>query len=580
MIGQLGSTWGRGVRRLALLVALSLVLAACSGSSGGTTTTAASGGDDAPATTAAETPTETTAGGGGEDDGGDSGASDTLRAALPTIGSNIDPSVYEGYPSTEVEAIWSATLYEFVDPPGIGADQRGLTGIEFTEPLLVESEEEEEDGSLVITLRDDAVSAYGNTITAEDVKWTFERAVATDFVGRFVMSVGAIDPENPIEVIDERTFRLNVMEPNPYVRGILTLWDLSPLDSAEATQHATEDDPWASEWLATNSATFGPYHVSSFTPGEQIVLEPNPGWFGEPPDFPNVVIQQVPEASNRLQLLTQGEVDYVYGLLPDQLEAVEAAEASEVVTRLTPRVVALELNHAFEAFQDPRVRQAISMAIDREALVNGPMRGLAKVMANQIPSALPQPEGGVEPVEYNPDEARRLLEEAGYGDGLSFPFTINLTRPGPYAEQLAVLLQSQLAEVGVNLEIEVIASNAEFEEKKTSGQLTAWLGANTPFLQDTWYFMQLEHHSTDAFQNWKAYASEDFDRMISELRNLPIGEDRDAKVLEIHQYLMENPPWIPVFEEVNFLGISSNIDPDSVRKYVSYAPFVREFEKR
>lgn len=571
MIGHLGKSRRHAVGWLSLLLALSLVLAACSGGSGnGTTTTS---GGQAPTTTAGG------GGNGGTGGGGDEGG-DTLRAALPTIGSNIDPAVYEGYPSTEVEAIWSATLYEFIDPPNISAAERGLTGIAYTAPLLVATEEEDEDGSLVITLRDDAKSAYGNTVSSEDVKWTFERAVANDFVGRFVMSVGKIDPENPITVIDERTFRINVTEPNPYVRAVLTLWDLSPLDSTEAKKHATADDPWAKEWLATNSATYGPYHVASFTPGEQVVLEPNPGWFGDAPDFPNVVIQAVPDASSRLQLLTRGEVDYVYGLLPDQLDAIESADQAEVVTRLTPRVVALELNHNFEAFKDPRVRRAISMAIDREALVNGPMRGLAKVMANQIPSALPQPADAVEDTQFDLEEARRLLEEAGYGDGLSFPFTINLTRPGPYAEQLAVLLQAQLAEIGVNLEIETIASNAEFEEKKTGGQLIAWLGANTPFLQETWYFLQLEHHSTDAFQNWKAYNSPEFDRMIGELRNIPIGADRDAKVAEIHQYLMENPPWIPVFEELNFLGISSKIDPDSVRKYVSYAPFVREFTKR
>lgn len=519
---------------------------------------------------------------GAADDGedvadGDSADSDagTFRMALPTIISNIDPAVYEGTPSTEVEGAWSAALYEFVDPDDVADDELGRTGLDSVEPFLVASDEDEEDGSIVVTLQEGIESAYGNELTSEDVAWTIDRALENDFVAQFVLSVGRVDPEDPIEVIDDHSFRVNVTQPSPFTRAVLTLWNLSPLDSTEAQEHATDEDPWASEWLSQNSATFGPYHVANFSPGEQVQLESNPGWPLEQPAYGEVVMQQVPEASSRLQLLSRGEIEYAQGLQPEQFADAEEEGSIRTGTRIDNRIIALELNFRFEPFQDERVRQAIAHAIDREAMVEGPMRGFATEIKTQILSGLDHPEQE-ESYEYDPDEARRLLEEAGYADDLEFPIAINLTRPGPYAEQIAVLLDSQLGDVGIDVDIQTIASSADFEEQKEEGQLTAWLGANTPMVPDTWYFLQLEHHSTDAFQNWKAYEDPEFDDMIGELRDLPVGDERDELISTIHDHIMETVPWVPIMEPQMLIAVSDDVDVDSVRQYTPYGPIVRE----
>ncbi|MEE8601351.1 ABC transporter substrate-binding protein [Euzebya tangerina] len=606
---NLRETRGRHLKLVCLMAVLSLLIAACAGgtdaddadSAEGTTEEADGGdgsdGSDGGDSDGGEGSGEDAEGedGGGEDggegsgedgageDGGGEDASDgedsaagggTFRMAVPTVVSNIDPGVYEGTPSTELEIAWAGPLYEFADPEDVTDDTLGTTGLDSVQPLLVESDEEEDDGSLVITLRE-ATSPYGNTLTSEDVAWTMQRVLANDFVGQFVLSVGRIDAENPIEVIDERTFRVNVTEPNPYVRAVLTLWNLSPLDSVEVQSHATDEDEWASEWLSSNTATYGPYNVTTFSPGESITMETNPGWPGDAPAYGEVLMQQVPDASSRLQLLQRGEVEYAAGLQPEQFASVEGSEEVDTTTRVGNTMVMLELNHAFEPFQDQQVRQAIAHAIDREAIVSGPMQGFADVLANQLPSGLEQPDPP-EPYTYDPERARELLAEAGYAEGLEFPLTINLTRPGPYAEQIAVLLESQLADVGITAEIETIASNSEFEERKTEGQLTAWLGANTPIVPEAWYFMQLEHHSTEAFQNFKGYANEEFDALLGELRDLPVGDERDAAITEAHEFLMEDVPYVPIFNSQLLVATSSSVDAGSLRQYSPFGPLVRE----
>lgn len=548
-------------RRIGLLImVMALILAACSSAS-----------DPGSSTTSSDTGNETTT------SSADNGSStteptespqqgDTLRMALPAITSTVDLQVYEGNPSEYVTLGWAAPLYKYVDREGITHDELGLTGIDSVEMYLAASEEEEDDGSLILTLID-AESPYGHPLTSEDVKWTFERGIALDFVAQFVTSVAKIDPANPITVIDDQTFRVNVTEPNPYVRAVLTFYDLSPLDSVEALSHATPDDPWATEWLADNSATYGPYLVSSFTPGEQVVLDSNPGWSGELPGFAKVVMQSVPDSATRLQLLLTGDVDYIMSVQPSQFQTILDSPDVEGVSRLTNSFVMLELNFLNPAFADQRVRHAIALAIDRDAIVQGPMRGYADVAANLLQPSLPQPTPPP-PYEYNPERARELLAEAGYADGLSFTLTINLDRPGPFAEELAVLLKSQLADVGINVEINTVASTVEFQDTKAAKQYEAWIGANTPFLPDPWYQWQLDHHSTEAFQNHKGYVSEEFDRMVGELRNMPIGPERDAQISAIHELLMNDVPYVPILVQRFLGGVAGNIDPDSVHVYV------------
>jgi peptide/nickel transport system substrate-binding protein len=494
--------------------------------------------------------------------------------AMPAVPNNIDLAVYQGTPTTEVGIAYSAPLYEYVDPAGVTPERLGSTGIESTAPLLVESEVEEDDGSLVLTLKE-AVSSYGNTLSAEDVKWSFERAIELNPVVQFITSVGRINPEEPVTIIDDRTVRINVTEPNPYVRAALTLMDMSPLDYTEVQNHITDEDPLAQEWLATNTATFGPYVTTGFTPGEQLLLEANPNWIEGEPAYKDVVIQAVADSSSRLQLVSTGEVDYAFGLQPDQFASLDGTEGVDTTTRLSNTLIMLELNQKFEPFQDERVRQAIAYAIDRPAIVEGAMQGFATEQGNFISKGVGQPTPP-EPFTYDPEKAKELLAEAGYGDGLEFPLYITVARPGPYAEQIAVLLEQQLGDVGIQAEIVPVAASSEFEERKVAGEYEAWLGANTPILPNAWYQLQLDHHGTQAFQNYKGFNDPEFDAMLDELRQIPSGDERDAKISEVHEYLMTAVPYVPIFDSQNLVAVNSGVDINSVRLYTPYGPLVRE----
>ncbi len=476
--------------------------------------------------------------------------------AVAATPSNADPAVLEGKPSTELGPMFAGTLLQYVKPDAGTTTWPSPADVE---PYVAESVTQIDDGYRFV-LRDDAVSPYGNTITSEDVRWTFDRIIALDGVGRFLLSWGGgINLEEPIRVVDDRTFDLVVLDTNnPYSLAVLTYGQMGPLDSVEVLSNATDEDPWGAAWLSTNSASFGSYRLDSITPGEELRLVPNPNWWGSAPDIDLIVVRAIPDAAGRLQLLQAGEVDFA-----DKLTLAQFASVGGELQAIPAKgntTVPLVLNSGFEPFADVRVRQAISSAIDRTALVQGPMQGSAKEALYQVLSEVPQPPAPGDPATYDPDGARALLAEAGYGDGLAFTLTINPVRPGPFSEDLAVLMKDQLADVGIDMSIEVMASSADFQTKLSEGQLQAWLSSQTPGISDPQFAWLLVHHTTKAFENAHGYSNARIDELIDIMAFTPYGPERDAMVLEAHQILIDEVPWVPLIELVNPISLGPGVE--------------------
>ena len=476
--------------------------------------------------------------------------------AAAAVPSNADPAVTEGKPSTELNPMFAGTLLQYVKPAPGATTWPSPADVE---PYVAESVTQIEDGYRFV-LREDAVSPYGNAITSEDVRWSFDRIIANDGVGRFLLSWGGgIDVEAPIRVIDDRTFDLVVLDTNnPYSLAVLTYHHMGPLDSVEVLSHATDDDPWGAGWLSTNSASFGSYMLESITPGEELRMVPNPNWWGPEPDIDLIVVRAIPEASGRLQLLQAGEVDFA-----DKLTLAQFAGLGGDLQAIAAKgntTVPLVLNSGFEPFADVRVRQAISSAIDRDALVQGPMQGSAKAALYQVLSEVPQPPPPGDPAIHDPDRARALLAEAGYGDGLAFTMTINPVRPGPFSEVIAVLMKAQLAEVGIDMSIEVMASSADFQTQLQEGALQAWLSSQTPGISDPQFAWLLVHHSAKAFENAHGYNNPRIDELIDLMAFTPYGPEREAMVLEAHQILIDEVPWVPLIELVNPIALGPDVE--------------------
>ena len=419
----------------------------------------------------------------------------------------------------------------------------------------------------MFTLRE-ALSPYGNYATSTDVLWTFQRGLATDFITPFLLSVGGIDRENPIEVIDGRTFRLVAPSANSLTLPVLTWYGMGILDSVEAKSRATDEDPWATEWMATNSASYGAYQVDSMVPGEEIRLTKNPNYWGaDNVAIENVVMRAVPDAGSRMLLVGAGEVDFVGGLTFDLFGSVvnAAGDGIEPIAGLDVNLDKLSLNTRFAPFDDVRVRQAISLALDRDAIIAGAYAGLGNPGLYPISTAIPQPDPPADvAARYDPDAARALLAEAGLADGFDFTLSINPSSgPGPYAEQVAVLIQDQLRDVGIGVSIDLIASPADFNTATRGGELEAWLFGTRPLVNDAAYFLLLAVGPMST--RLEGYGSETVDALLGQIVAEPLGPARDALLAEMQALLASEVPYVPLVETVlpwvhlgGFSGIAPN----------------------
>ena len=473
----------------------------------------------------------------------------TFTMIFPAVPSNVDPAVYQGRPTGETTQSVVSTLVRYV-PLADGAT--ALQGPADLQAELAESWTQEDSGSYVFTLRE-ALSPYGNQVTSADVLWTFQRGLETDFITPFLLNVGGIDGENPIEVIDDRTFRLVAPSANSLTLPVLTWYGMGIIDSVEAQSRATDEDPWAQEWMATNSASFGAFQVESMIPGEEIRLTKNPNyWDAGSVAIENVVMRAVPDAGSRMLLVGSGEVDFVGGLTFDLFQSVVAAggDGIDPIAGLDVNLDKLSLNARFAPFDDVRVRQAISLAIDRDALIAGAYAGLGKPGLYPISTAIPQPDPPADAAaRYDPEAARALLAEAGLADGFDFTLSINPSSgPGPYAEQVAVLIQDQLRDVGIGVSIDLISSPADFNTATRGGELDAWLFGTRPLVNDVAYFLLLVVGPMSV--KLEGYGSEEVDALLGRIVAEPLGPARDALLSEMQALLASEVPYVPLVETV------------------------------
>jgi peptide/nickel transport system substrate-binding protein len=402
-----------------------------------------------------------------------------LQPGVPPV-----PDVpFNNAPAARLVHSWSSTLVRQRGNP-IGGTMPSPFQVD---PYLATSWRRDATGNLILNLRKNAKSPTGNTFTAKDVIYSFERGIAIDAsTAGNALANANFDLKNPVTAINDYTVRLNQTAPSALTLGLLGAPSVGSsiccFDSTEMKKHATERDPWSRTWLAAgNSATYGPYYVSGFQPNTSIELKWNPRFFGKKPYFTRVIIKANTDSSVRMQLMLTGYASHTAGLDWSQFVAVKRQSKAKGLTAyaLQQGTEAMMLNQLYKPFQDARVRQALSLALDRQAISRSIWAGYGTPEWRAVPSWIPLPFKPTLLKDNNIDRAKQLLAQAGYPNGFGFTLSAAITS-GDYISDEMALIQSQLARVGVNVSINVISTSAEFGSKRTNRQLQAYINQGGP----------------------------------------------------------------------------------------------------
>jgi peptide/nickel transport system substrate-binding protein len=401
-------------------------------------------------------------------------------------------------------------------------------------------------------------SQYGNTLSSADVLWSIQRGFAISGSGGRTMSlIAGLDQSNPVTIVSDSEFKLNFVRPTQDSLAAFTVIGTDIVDSVEAKKHATDADPWATAWMQTVSDGFGPYNISTIVPNDSITLTANPGWVGDMGNVKKVVIKQIADPSAAAQLLSAGSINFTNNVSWSQYRSFASSTKVSTYACAPTGRDEIMLQEKYAPLADVKVRQAISYALDRDAIVKGAYSGYAvPAETGFIQSALPSG-GKYLKATYDLAKAKKLMAESSYPDGFELTLNSSTAEPGPQATQIAILTQSQLAKIGIKVTINNMASADALVTASHAQQYQAQILDELPpmpsVLYDAFLLQPIAPAGTESFDN-KDYAA-----AFADLQNATTKDDFNAAVEKLTNYNITLAPSAFLVEHQNMMAMTKNV---------------------
>lgn len=417
-------------------------------------------------------------------------------------------------------------------------------------PRLAESWVQDGD-TWTLTLRSGVTFHDGTPFNAEAVQNQLERYLE---IGPGRQALAAVQQ---IVAVDDTT--LQIVTDGPYA-PLMNVLSYAPIvtSSPAAVEAAGED--YGSP--TSGAVGTGPFTFGSHTRGEEIVLEANPDYWEGAPYLDSVVVRPISEPSSRVIALEAGDVDFIFDLPPRDAQRLEDDDRFVVIRQPSERIPYLTMNNTWGPFQDKQVRQAVSYAIDRRAIVESILLGNGTVAESPVPS-LAFGYAPVLPYTYDPDMARELLEAAGYGDGFDVVFTYP---PGRFQNDTEMVgaIQLYLQEVGINMEIvqlEFATWQAESRKPQEENTLQLTLqsrGATTLDADKAVSDFTTAAWTPDGL-NLAFYSNEEVDRLVEEQRTIVDEAERLDVLRRIQEIIADDAPDVYLYEQVQIFGALADV---------------------
>ena len=487
---------------------------------------------------------------------------ETLRWARAGDSLTLDPHAQNEGPTHTL----SHQIYE-------GLLQRDMEG-EIIPALSTSWNVKEGDENVwVFDLREGVKFHGGQDFTAEDVVFSIGRAQSENSAMKeLLVSV------NDVRAVDDYTVEMETDGPNPLLPNNLT--NLFIMDSGWAEENGVtevQDKAGGEEtFAATNANGTGAYEVESRVADDRTVLVRNEDYWGKdefPLEVTRIEFTPIQNAATRVAALLSGEVDFIQDVPVQDIGRVSGADGLTVNSAPQNRTIFFGMNvgdddldsdnvEGKNPFAEVKVREAINMALNRQAIQQVVMRGQSDPTGVIIPPFVngwnealnAAPEGGVE-------EAKALMEEAGYGDG----FEITLNCPNDRYindEAICQAFVGMLGQIGItaNLVAQTKANHFPLiQNRETDFYLLGW---GVPTFDSEYVFNFLVHSQTDDRGSWNGarYSNAEIDAKIESLSSETDEDVRNATIQEIWDVVNGETLYIPLHNQVLDWGMKDEIE--------------------
>ena len=340
-------------------------------------------------------------------------------------------------------------------------------------PGLASSWEPVDDLTWQFNLRPGVKFHNGAAFSAEDVIASMERAAN---VPNSPSSFATFTKGKTFEAVDDLTIRVSTEKSNPFIPNDMSR--IAIIDSAFI--NATTED------FNTGVASFGtgPFKLNKWLPGDLIEISRNDDYWGDAAEWDTITIKPIKDGTTRTAALIAGDVDFIERVAPADLPNLEKRDGISVFKSVSNRLLYLTLhmtddpikpyvtdfndNPIASPFQDIRMREAVSLAINRQAIADRVMDGLSSPAGQFSPEGYIGYSSNLEADVYNPDRAKELMAEAGYADG----FKLTIHGPaGRYTNDARILeaIAQMLTSVGIETTIETMPASVFFKRFASGG---------------------------------------------------------------------------------------------------------------
>ena len=411
---------------------------------------------------------------------------------------------------------------------------------------LAESWEVSKDGlEITFHLRRNVRWHDGEPFTGEDVKFTYEKLVdpniRTPYASDYLMI-------KRLEVVDPYTVKIRYKE--PFSPGMES-WGMGIIP-----KHIFEKGDFNNHPANRHPIGTGPYKFVEWKTDERIVLEASGDYFEGRPYIDRIIYRIVPDQAVQFLELKRGTVDTM-GLTPDQFqkEAVgkDFLENFNKFRYPSFGYTYLGFNLRNPLFQDKRVRQAITYAINREEIIDGVLLALGQISTGPFPPTSWAYNKDVPLYGHNPEKAKKLLYNCGWQDrdgngilekdGMPFSFTLMTNQGNKMRELCATIIQSNLKEVGIEVKIRILEWAAfihqYIDKKNFDAVILGWSLSRDPDQFSIWHSSQVK----EGQYNFVSYSNPEVDRLLVEGRRTFAIEKRREIYHKIHAILADEQPY-------------------------------------
>jgi peptide/nickel transport system substrate-binding protein len=483
-----------------------------------------------------------------------------LRVAVERDFETLRPDISAGYTNFMLKRLIYTTAILW------GTQQRADGSLTYDlntiEPLLISAYHVSDDRQhLEFTLRPEARFANGDPLNAQALKDSCAWLFANGGSGGNQFRVNGISSAESIEVVDDGTARLHLDRPVAWGFYGNALLGTSIVHAKEIMKHATTNDPYGLQWLATKTVESGPFVIENWQPGTMMSLVPNPHAL-QPSQLERIILQVVPDASTRRIILERGDVDFAMQIATKDIPDLRQVAGVKVTSYPSARGWWLGMTWRKEPFNNPHFRRAVAWAIPYETLFQVVTHGLAARLRSCVPKNI---NGYVEdlwPYETDLEKARAELAQVQLPAG--FTVTVPVAAGDIFDEEATVLIKESLAPLGITLAIQkmpIVQKRSLLTNKQIEMAVYDW----RPWTPDAGYFIHW-NWLEDSFWNCWGYVNAEAQTQGREAITMALGSpERRAKLRRFQEIVNRDIGLIPLFAE-----FENVVTRENVQGYVSY----------